>query len=141
VQNQDYFFEAFVMNVCCNPSARTGPGAVNPAVLSFYANDVLLGTRSTGLLGVWWVWEGLSTRWNSGASTTVTLKLVNSNSARMGNDFAVDDISLSTQTTVPIPGPQITVPIPGTLWLLALGLVALGASARRPMRHLLRADV
>lgn len=130
MQNQDYFFEAFVMNVCCIPSFGGGPGAVNPAVLSFYANDVLLGTRSTGLLGVW---EGLSTQWNSGASTSVTLKLVNSNTVARGNDFAVDDVYLGIQSTV--------VPIPGTIWLVALGLVALIMSARRPMRRLLRADV
>jgi hypothetical protein len=124
VQNQNYFFEAFVMNVCCIPSFGGGPGAVNPAVLSFYADDVLLGTRSTGLLGVW---EGLSTQWNSGASTTVTLKLVNSNTIARGNDFAVDDIYWGIESTV--------IPIPGTIWLLALGLVALGVSARWSMQR------
>lgn len=121
-QNQDYFFEAFVMNVCCIPQFGGGPGAVNPAILSFYANDVLIGTRSTGLLGFW---EGLSTQWNSGTSTTVTLKLVNSNTVARGNDFAVDDIYLGIQSTV--------LPLPGTFWLLALALVALGVSTRRPM--------
>jgi hypothetical protein len=132
VQNQAYFFEAFVMNVCCIPSFGGGPSAVNPAILSFYANDVLLGTRSTGLLGVW---EGLSTQWNSGASTTVTLKLLNSNTVARGNDFAVDDVFLGTETTV------LPIPIPGALWLLALGLVALGASAGRPVRRPLRTDL
>ena len=46
------------------------------------------------------VWEGLTTVWNSGASTTVDLKLVNANTEALGNDFAVDDIYLGTVSTV-----------------------------------------
>jgi hypothetical protein len=97
--NTDYYFEAFVMNLCCTQQSGIGDGVnpVGPSVLSFYANGQLLGTRTSSKLGVW---EGLTTSWNSGSSTTVDLKLVNSNTQALGNDFAVDDVYLGTVSTV-----------------------------------------
>ncbi|MBC7781446.1 MAG: hypothetical protein H7125_15225 [Proteobacteria bacterium] len=117
----DYFFEAFVMNVCCLPSYT---GDNSPSILGFYANGVLIGTRTTSLANVG-LWEGLSTNWNSGAATSVSLELKNANIARGGNDFAVDDIFLGTTSTV------ATIPVPAALPLLASGLVAFGFIARR----------
>jgi hypothetical protein len=97
--NTSYYFEAFVMNLCCTQQSGIGDGVnpVGPSVLSFYANGQLLGTRTSSKLGVW---EGLTTSWDSGASTTVDLKLVNSNTVALGNDFAVDDVYLGTVSTV-----------------------------------------
>jgi hypothetical protein len=95
--NTQYYFEAFVMNLCCASGLGNGIDPVGPSVLSFYANGQLLGTRTSAKLGVW---EGMSTIWNSGASTTVDLKLVNANTQALGNDFAVDDIYLGTISTV-----------------------------------------
>lgn len=118
--NTDYFFEAWTMNVCCNPSFGQGNPTepVSPAILSFYANGLLLGTRSTNSLGVW---EGLSTTWNSGTSTEVKLELHNSNLALVGNDFAIDDIFLGTETSIPVPDP-IPVPEPSTIFGLIVSL-------------------
>jgi hypothetical protein len=97
--NTSYYFEAFVMNLCCTQQSGIGDGVnpEGPSVLSFYANGQLLGTRTSSKLGVW---EGLTTSWNSGSSTTVDLKLVNSNTVALGNDFAVDDVYLGTVSTV-----------------------------------------
>ncbi len=97
--NTAYYFEAWVMNLCCTAASGLGDGVnpVGPSVLSFYANGQLLGTRTSSKLGVW---EGLTTTWNSGSSTTVDLKLVNSNTQALGNDFAVDDVYLGTVSTV-----------------------------------------
>lgn len=95
--NTQYYFEAFVMNLCCAKGLGDGVNPVGPSVLSFYANGQLLGTRTSSKLGVW---EGLTTVWNSGASTTVDLKLVNANTDALGNDFSVDDIYLGTVSTV-----------------------------------------
>jgi len=97
--NTTYYFEAFVMNLCCTAASGVGDGVnpVGPSVLSFYANGQLLGTRTSTKLGVW---EGLTTNWDSGSSTTVDLKLVNSNTVALGNDFAVDDVYLGTVSTV-----------------------------------------
>lgn len=95
--NTQYYFEAFVMNLCCASGLGDGVNPVGPSVLSFYANGQLLGTRTSAKLGVW---EGLTTSWSSGASTSVTLKLVNANTDAIGNDFAVDDIYLGTESSV-----------------------------------------
>jgi hypothetical protein len=114
---QQYFFEAFVANVCCNPN---GPQGAAVATLSFFANDQLLGTRTTSQLGVW---EGLSTNWVADSSI-VELKILNSQAAFQGNDFAVDDISFSTTSTT-------VVPVPGALPLMVGGLGLITWAARR----------
>ena len=88
------------MNLCCAKNLGDGINPVGPSVLSFYANGQLLGTRTSTKLGEW---EGLTTNWNSGSATTVTLKLVNANTDPIGNDFGVDDIYLGTETSIPLP--------------------------------------
>lgn len=95
-----YYFEAWVMNACCPPPYGNGMTPVGPSELSFYANDQLLGTRTSSLLGVW---EGLSTTWESGGATSVTLKLVNANTQPSGNDFGVDDVFLGIESSIPPP--------------------------------------
>jgi hypothetical protein len=93
-----YYFEAWVMNACCPPPyGDGGKDPIGASELSFYANDELLGTRTSKELGVW---EGLSTTWESGSATTVTLKLVNANTEPSGNDFGVDDVFLGIESTV-----------------------------------------
>ena len=92
-----YYFEAWVMNACCPPPYGDGITPVGPSELSFYANDQLLGTRTSKQLGVW---EGLSTTWDSGSATSVLLKLVNANTEPSGNDFGVDDVFLGVESSV-----------------------------------------
>lgn len=98
--NQKYYFEAWVMNACCPPPYGDGINPVGPSELSFYANDQLLGTRTSSQLGVW---EGLSTTWDSGPANSVTLKLVNANTQPSGNDFGVDDVFLGIESSIPPP--------------------------------------
>lgn len=98
--NTNYYFEAFVMNLCCASGLGNGVDPVGPSELSFYANKQLLGTRTSSKLGVW---EGLTTSWNSGSATSVSLELVNANTVAAGNDFAVDDIYLGVVSTVQPP--------------------------------------
>jgi hypothetical protein len=122
--NTDYFFEAFVMNVCCSSPL---PGNT-PSILEFSVSGLLtesLGTATTNLASAG-TWEGLSKTWNSGSNTTVTLSLINRNTGVAGNDFAIDDINFGTTSIVPEPA---------TPTLLIAGLVSLGLAARR-----LRAD-
>jgi hypothetical protein len=121
----DYFFEAFVMNVCCNANYT---GANSAPILSFSISldggpAIVLDTLTIPLSPAG-VWYGLSTNFNSGPATLATLFLVNANTERGGNDFAVDDISLSTESTVN------GVPEPGTWMMMLLGFGAIGVSMR-----------
>lgn len=122
--NTDYFFEAFVSNVCCRP----GYGGTNsPALLEFSIATpavVSLGTAQTSL-ALTGQWQGLGKTWNSGTATSVTLSLVNRNTAVGGNDFVVDDIYFGTESSLP------PVPEPQTYALMALGLLAVMLKVRR----------
>jgi hypothetical protein len=122
--NTNYFFEAFVMNVCC--SGGPFPGNT-PSILEFsVAGSAIesLGTATTNL-ALAGTWEGLSKSWNSGSNTSIVLSLINRNTAAAGNDFAIDDVFLGTTSTVsPVPEPE-------TYALMLLGLGAVGAAARR----------
>jgi hypothetical protein len=105
----DYFFEAWLMNLCYRP----------------------------GTLG-----NGVDPVGASGSATSVILMLVNSNTVYAGNDFAIDDIFLDTETSI--------APEPTTTMLLLAGLGGLAARrttapsratashARKPGRALAR---
>ncbi|MBL8556496.1 MAG: PEP-CTERM sorting domain-containing protein [Phenylobacterium sp.] len=119
---QDYFFEAFLMNVYASA----------PPILTFTVSldggaEVVLGapTIPTGT----GVWNGLSTTFNSGAATTATLFLRNAQTEATGNDFALDDIYLGTTSVVnpPVGG----VPEPASWALMILGFAGAGAMLRR----------
>lgn len=114
--NTTYFFEAFLMNLCCTDHPRPGPS------LSFFADGQMIGSGSTETPGLW---TGVSTGWNSGASTSVTLRLDNASQVFDGNDFALDDVYFGTETSLP------PVPEPGTMVLMGTGLAAL---VRRRLR-------
>lgn len=123
-----YFFEAFVNNVCCsNFSYGPGSQSILEFSLSFDGGaPVSLGTITTNLALVG-TWEGLSTQWASAGAGNVVLSLINRNTNRGGNDFALDDVFFGTESIVN-PNP---VPEPGTLALLGLGLAGLGLGRRR----------
>jgi hypothetical protein len=70
------------------------------------------------------LWDQFQFFWNSGSNTYPTLRIVDTNLAPAGNDFTLDDISLTVAST------QSTVPEPATLGLLGLGLVCLTAFRR-----------
>lgn len=112
--NTDYFFEAFVMDVCCRQTTSNN----SPATLEFFASGATLGVASTNSVNAG-SWQGLGKTWNSGSATSVVLSLVNRNTELNGNDFAIDDIYLGTQSSM--------VPESGTFALMGLGagLIAL----------------
>lgn len=123
--NTKYFFEAFAANICCN-SSLTGP--IAPSNLTFTVDD---GTTET-VLSTFMTnpakpgqWVGLSSSYTSTLGGPLTLRIVNSNLAASGNDFAVDDINFSTSTTVPEAA---------TWTMLVAGFGLVGAATRRRVR-------
>jgi len=122
-QNTNYFFEAFVMNVCCSsPFPGNSPSILEFSVAGLTTESLGTATTNLALAGTW---EGLSKSWNSGLNTSVSLSLINRNTAAAGNDFAIDDVFLGTTSTVtPVPEPE-------TYALMLAGLGAVGMIARR----------
>ena len=121
-QNTNYFFEAFVMNVCCS-----GGQVINPPILTFSISfdggaKVDLNTAFTP--NVTGVWNGISNSFNSGSALTAQLFLINANTVRAGNDFAIDDINLDTKSIV------IGVPEPASWALMIVGFGLVGGTMR-----------
>jgi hypothetical protein len=123
----NYFFEAFVNNVCCRGGSPFGPGS--ESILEFALSldggaPISLGTITTDL-DLAGTWEGLSTQFPSGSAGQVVLSLINRNTNRGGNDFAIDDVFFGTESTVS------PVPEPFTLALVGIGLAGLALRRRR----------
>lgn len=105
----DYFFEAFVNNVCCT-SAYNGPNSAAILEFSLSLNGgpaVSLGTAPTNL-GLAGTWEGLSRQYSATGTGNVVLSLINRNPSVGGNDFAVDDIFFGTESIVNPGTPRAT---------------------------------
>jgi autotransporter-associated beta strand protein len=66
--------------------------AGSPATFDIQFNGVSVGTPSAPFPAA--VWQQFSTNWNSGADTTLTIQIFDTNLNDGGNDFAFDDISL-----------------------------------------------
>lgn len=120
-----YFFEAFVMNVCCNANYT---GANSAPMLTFSVSldggaPMVLDTLTIPLSPAG-IWYGLSTNFNSGGAASATLSLFNANTALAGNDFALDDVFLGTQSTVN------AVPEPNTWAMMLLGFGFVGGAMR-----------
>ena len=86
--NTDYVFSGW------------GASAVpsSPAVLQFTANGTNVGP-AIGLPVATGVWTPFGGTWNSGAATSLTVCITNTNTAPSGNDFAIDDINVQPLCT------------------------------------------
>jgi gliding motility-associated-like protein len=80
--NTYYEFSAWVTSIF----------AQSPAQLQFQANGVLLGPVFTAPNSVN-TWSQFFSVWFSGANTTVSICIINQNTAMAGNDFGIDNIS------------------------------------------------
>lgn len=76
---------------------------VNPTVLDVYINNVLVGTINCTATTGQWV-KDISI-WNSGNDSLATIEIKNRNSDFNGNDFVLDDISM---TPTPVADLQIS---------------------------------
>ena len=116
--NTDYFFEAFVKNVCCNYESFAN------AALSFYANDTFVGAAGSGAAGIW---ERATSIWNSASTTLVALRAVNESTVFHSNDYGLDDIYFGEVATTPTPEPA-------TMGLVLTG-IGMGARYLRRRRN------
>ncbi len=86
--NTEYALSAWVNNV-------TTPGLANEvAYLQFMINGIPIGDVFSSLTTLK-QWAKYYEVWNSGNNTTATIAIVNQNIVGNGNDFGIDDISLS----------------------------------------------
>ncbi len=85
------------------------PSNINPANLQYFINDVSLGTIELPTQYGLWVREFKT--WNSEMASSATIRIVDADTAQWGNDFALDDITLT--------------PEPATLLLLGFGAALL----------------
>jgi hypothetical protein len=92
--------------------------SLSPARLDFLFNGVSVGQFTAPLAAG--VWARFAAAWNSGASASLTITIVDRNTDFSGNDFALDDLSLNAASA------PAAVPGPAGLSLLAVG--ALGVS-------------
>ena len=112
----DYYFEAFVSNVCCDNFLRSSGQSLLDFRLSFNGGPARsLGTRETDTLRPG-LWAGLSTEWTSQEAGNVTLSLIDLTSIYDANDFAMDDVYFGSETSLD------PVPEPATVMLLLTGL-------------------
>jgi hypothetical protein len=104
----DYYFGTWLSSVY----------PVNPANLQFLVDGDLISTTfdapaTTGS------WVGYFSQWTA-TGTSATFTIINQNTNAGGNDFALDDITLSTSAPG---GTNVTAPEPSTLALLALPII------------------
>lgn len=113
-----YHFEAWAMSACC--LTRNDP---SPAQLRFQIDlggNSFFGIAAGTAPAVSGVWQRLYASWTAPADATISLRLLNDNTARSGNDFAVDDIHFGAAVSEP-----------ATLALLGAGLLGLATLRRR----------
>lgn len=83
----NYVFSAWVSN---------WGGRAPLAQLQFKINSSLIGSLTASTTaGVWIEFE---TTWNSGSDTSATIRIVDTETAQIGNDFSLDDISFDAIT-------------------------------------------
>lgn len=83
--NTDYTFSYWATSV-----VNVSPGQLRVDINGTNVNTTTL-TNSTCS------WQNITMTWNSGASTFATLELTNINLAANGNDFAIDNLSFTSQ--------------------------------------------
>jgi hypothetical protein len=96
-----------------------------PESLDVRFNGASIGTMTAPSTTA--VWVPFSTTWDSGSATSAAIELRNLGTADVGNDFALDDISLAGPSGSPIPEPASVV-------LLLTGSLALCLGGRGSIR-------
>jgi len=88
--NTDHIFITWVASLSPNSTSTTS----ELARLQFSINGQTIGNIFTAPTSTA-QWQQFYQIWNSGNSTTATIRILNQNTVNSGNDFALDDISFS----------------------------------------------
>lgn len=91
VPNTNYQFGCWAMTIIANST-------VELADLQFSINNVNIGNVFSPSLTAG-IWSQFTATWNSGASTTANICIVNQNTVTSGNDFGLDDITFDATCT------------------------------------------
>ncbi|RAR70160.1 hypothetical protein CLV55_11272, partial [Flavobacterium aciduliphilum] len=89
VANQNYTFSYWIQSVT----------NTNTASIVTKINGVTIGTGAAPLVSTCGNWTQYTYTWNSGTNTQALISLNDTNVNAAGNDFALDDISFTTNTT------------------------------------------
>lgn len=92
--NTDHIFITWVATLAQGSSSTTS----ELARLQFSINGQTIGNIFTAPSATA-QWQQFYQIWNSGNSTTATIRILNQNTVNSGNDFAIDDISFSPMYT------------------------------------------
>ena len=111
---QKYDFSAFAVNVCCN-STFGGPN-ISPLIISISSLGTIATSGALGSPGTWTPFSGSFVA----DSTSTTLSIFTDVNDLSGNDFGLDDISVTA-----------AVPEPATWMMMMLGIGLIGFSLRR----------
>jgi hypothetical protein len=104
-------------------AANSDPaGFTNYSILHFTINGAQVGSDLT-LSSAGGIWQKFGVAWNSGASSSGVIRIVDVETDGLGNDFALDDISLTV-----VPEPSVTL-----LSLLAVASLVVLFAARRTL--------
>ncbi|MEN9559473.1 MAG: hypothetical protein RLZZ502_684, partial [Pseudomonadota bacterium] len=115
-----YDLSAWAANVCCDATFNFNfPGSGLELIIMDGVTSTSIAAGSTGLAGVW---NKLSGNWTATSTGNVTVAILNTVTALNGNDFALDDISMTAVSNTPVPA---------SLLLLAVGLLGFGTVRRR----------
>ncbi|HSC37878.1 MAG TPA: alpha/beta hydrolase-fold protein, partial [Chitinophagaceae bacterium] len=92
-QNTNYLFTFYAANQTTTNRAALVPYIGTTAVTNLLTKPVALPTSTTGNLG----WTRFTYLWNSGSNSFADMSLHNNTTSTSGNDFAIDEISLTRQ--------------------------------------------
>lgn len=82
-----------------------------PELIFSFNDQIVYGGEIDGDIATW---KNITANWNSGSNSSLTIKILNTNTDYAGNDFALDDLAF---------GPLAAVPEPTTIALASVVVV------------------